>query len=186
MPRVRISDAKLAGRRQEFFNDFLRPILPPSQSRQGGHIWVARQPTLGGGGIALAAHDGNRTLNYRDWRFPTYLQGFRAQYFEIWMPTDRRKPQQWYLQQAYLNIFQDIKEYLCLHSDPEEPDAPKAHYKQGPHLHIKVKIEDPISKSHIALADGYINKALASEHDLFRAMRLGVGLIRDEILSRFE
>jgi hypothetical protein len=137
--------------------------------------------------MAIVAYQGKQTLNFNDARFDTFMEDFRAQYYEIWIPIDIRNMGEWYLKLAYLNIFRGVKEYVCLHCDPEENDSSgtKSCYKQSPHLHLKIE-HHGISKSHIALAHGYLDQIYTSEIGLFTAIKYGVELISDEILPRYE
>jgi len=138
-------------------------------------------------GIVIAAHDGNthKLQSYRDWRFSIFVPNYNASYFEVWLPVDNRTQDIWYLQQAYLTIFKATKEYVALHCDPEEPENDtRAKYKISPHIHIKAA-EPPIPKSHIAIASGYY-KQIYAEQKIFDSMRIGIELIKDEILSRIE
>jgi hypothetical protein len=182
MPKVTLPEEEFARRNRDYLTRILRPLLPASPH---GQIGSDRQSQANG--FIIAAYHGPRPQSYRDWRFPTFVSGFRANYFEHWKPRDPNTPAEWYLDKAYLHIYRQEADYIALHADPEEVDTAdgRARYKRGPHIHIKIKPDDPISRSHIALAHKYIDNTLASNRDFFEAMREGIELISDEVLSRF-
>jgi hypothetical protein len=182
MPRIVIESDKLANRGRSF-NNLLGPLVKSSKQGLAYYRW-----SLGDGVYAITAYNGKLTLNFNEARFSTSVANFDGQYFEIWMPVDRRKMDQWYLNRAYLNIYNRTKEYVCLHCDPEDDKddvKTKACYKQSPHIHIKIEHQS-ISKSHIAIAHGFLDKVYSSYDDFFNSIRNGVELIRDEILNRYE
>ena len=186
MPTITLNAEEFSQRGQSIRN-LLRPISrissgPATQIRQS-----FRQAIIG-------THDGTPSISgYRDWRFSTGHSGMSARYFEIWVPEDVRA-ELWYLHNAYLTIFRrphpqaEENELLSLHCDPEELDDEddcKAIYKRGPHLHIKAA-EEPIPKSHLALARGHLSQVLSSSADLTEALGWSIQMIKDEILDRFQ
>ena len=180
MHRLRISEDTLKLRGPNF-RILLGPLL--KNPKQGGPSATRR--FIGDHRLVWVAHQGNITnLNYSEWRFNIFLGGYKARYFEIWAPVDLATQNEWYLEKAYLTIYHGDTEYICLHCDPETENkaSQRACYKQSPHLHISTAPQ-PLPKAHIALAHGRINEIFASETDLFKAMRLGVELIREEILA---
>jgi hypothetical protein len=182
MPRIVIGSDKLAERGRSF-NNLLGPLLRSRKVGLASKRWV-----LDHGTYAITAYQGKVTLNFNEARFKTFVDNFQAQYFEIWMPVNLRKMDQWFLNRAYLNIYYKSKEYVCLHCDPEEKDddaGNKACYKQSPHIHIKIEHQS-ISKSHIAIAHGFLDRVYNSDETLFTAIKHGVELISDEVLKRYE
>jgi len=184
MPKIKLTEKELSKRGPEL-NKLLGPLL--RNPKEGGPAWSRK--TRQGFQVVIIARDKELTNNYESWRFATFHRDFKAVYYEIWLPLDVAKQDSWYLTKAYLNIFRidrtkrDEKEYVCLHIDPEESEGVNAKYKQSPHLHIKAA-EDPIPKAHIAIVNGFLEQILSSEKQLFRAMKLGIELIRVEILDR--
>ena len=182
MPRIVINSDKLAERGRSF-SGLLEPLLKARKVRLASERWP-----LNNGAYAITAYQGKLTLNFNEARFSTFLRNFDAQYFEIWIPVNPKKMDQWYLNRAYLNIYNKTREYVCLHCDPEESDddaGTKACYKQSPHIHIKIEHQS-ISKSHIAIAHGFLDRVYCSYNDFFIAMKNGVELISDEILRRYQ
>jgi len=177
--RIVISEQALASRGQRFRN-MLMPLL--KSQRQGGPAW--RRYQLNFKTVVIATSEIRRGENYNEWFFSTFWREYLGNYYEVWIRSDNTS---WYLEKAYLHIFRGEQSYFCLHCDPEAVDSQgiKACYKQSPHLHIKTP-DSLIPKAHIALAHGYVNEILASEENLFKAMRLGVDLLCDEILSRID
>ncbi|MCL4487787.1 MAG: hypothetical protein M1570_06610 [Chloroflexi bacterium] len=183
MARVHVGADALSLRGSQL-PSLLGPLRDPAV---GGPAWDKK---VGQGRITYVARDAVTSATIEDWRFKTFLPDFYAAYKEEWVPVDFKKQDQWCLTKAYLTVFKlnrstrDLTEFICLHCDPEEPDAdPKSRYKQGPHLHIKAAVA-PIPKAHVALAHGYLKMILGSDKELFHAMRLAIELIRDEILAR--
>lgn len=138
---------------------------------------------------AYIARDLELSEYYESWRFNTFNDSFKAIYFEWWDAVDERKMDKWFLSRAYLNIYyfdktkREEKEFLCLHSDPEESNNDENKYKRCPHLHIKIA-GAPISKSHIAIGMHYISNIFSSQEEFFSNMSNTIELIRDEILNR--
>jgi hypothetical protein len=130
--------------------------------------------------------------NYRDWRFKTRVPSIYAMYFEQWMPLETGKHGCWYLDRAYLNLYElsdrrfmdSLKEFVCLHCDPNEPDGDAhSYYKRVPHIHIKAARE-PIPRAHISLNLDYSDKVLNSVDTLFSSWQTAIFMLRDEILDR--
>ena len=180
MPHHIIINEQALRSRGSRFRNLLMPLRKFPQ--QGGPASKSYQ--LDYKTVVVAVSEIQQGLSYREWYFPTFLRGYLGNYYEVWMRCDNIS---WYLEKAYLQIFRGDQSYFCLHCDPEAVDSQgiKACYKQSPHLHITTP-ESLIPKAHIALAHGYVNEILASEENLLRAMRLGVDLLRDEILSRID
>lgn len=174
---------KEVSKRGSNFNKLLKPIL--SDSKQMIPWSVQRLQ----GAINIVAYEVKTSSDYRSWRFSTFHKDFKAFYFETWLAIDGDKQDFWYLVKAYLNIYKidrinrDENEYVCLHIDPEESGTDRSEYKQTPHIHVKAA-EDPIPKAHISITNGYLKYVLLSEKELFKAMNLGIDLIRKEILER--
>lgn len=183
MPILSTSIENLATR-----GNVIRTFLRPIAGRPGGPAWDNR-PTATG--FIIATHDGAPpTGDYRDWRFATILPGFRGMYFERWLRVGSDRKQIWYLERAYLHLYETIDhvtgqeaEYLCLHVDPNLPND-SAHwiYKRGPHLHVSTA-RHPIPHAHIALNRGHLDDVLRSVESLSQAMALAITMIREEILD---
>jgi len=116
-------------------------------------------------------------------RSPT--PGFWANYYEIWSLFDERQ-RRFCLEKAYLTIYKDDSEFLCLHCDPNFTQintTGKAIYKKGPHLHVECA-EKPMPRAHLALTGMYLNKTLKSADSLTQALQWSIKMIRDEVLDR--
>ena len=136
--------------------------------------------------LIFAAHQGHPHDDFQNWRFTLFSKGFLGGYYEIWRPVNYEKLFEYYLDRAYLTVYNKSDEYLSLHCDPEELEIEGGKnylYKRLPHLHIH-KSENPIPKSHIAIGCGFSEKILASDENLFEAISNSIELICDEILSR--
>lgn len=128
----------------------------------------------------------------RDWRFKTIAPSIYAMYFEQWIPSETGKHSSWYLDRAYLNLYElsdqrfmdSEKEFVCLHCDPNETDV-DAHsdYKRVPHIHIKAA-QEPIPQAHISLNLDFSDKVLNSVETLFSSLETAIVMLRDEILDR--
>jgi hypothetical protein len=168
--------------------DRVRLLLVPLSGKRDGPAWQPRATTTE---YWIAAHDGSPSRSdIRDWRFSTIVPEYKAQYFERWMRTNTGVAESWYLERAYLHIFQfnqrngTESEFLCLHCDPNESDdAAHALYKQGPHLHIHAGASEPIPHAHIALHVGYLDQVLNSVDSLSEALENAIWMLRDEILA---
>lgn len=116
-----------------------------------------------------------------EYRFNIYKENFSAEYFELWRTQNAAT---WYLDRIYLHLyhtdkqFREEKQYFCIHSDPEDTNT----YK---HLHLHINIaNEPIPKSHIALADG--NQGLIKKKEaLFTAFNRAIKMVKIEILDRY-
>lgn len=183
MPKIVVDCDSLASRGR-LFTDLLSPLLRSKKEGVATNRWPS-----GNSGFIIAAYHGQVSNSFNEARFSTSIKKFQGQYFEIWNPTDHRKLEKYFLYRAYLNIYADSKEYVCLHSDPEEdedsPSGTKACYRRCPHVHVKIE-HHSISKSHIAINHGYLNQIMMSPDDFFRAMKNGIELISDEILRIYE
>ncbi len=181
MPFLFTSIEKLAGR-----GNVIRTLLRPIAGTPGGPAWNNKASATA---FVIAAHDGGPpTSPYQDWRFATIMPDFRGMYNERWLRTELDRKEIWYLDRAYLHLYETIErvqesEYLCLHIDPNLPnDAPHWVYKRGPHLHISAA-KHPIPRAHIALNRGHLDEVLRSVESLSRALELAVYMIKEEILD---
>ncbi len=167
--------------------DEIRKLLQPIAKHEDGPAW---QPIASSREYIIGTHDGSPSQsNYRDWRFSTYVPQIHASYFEFWKKTFVDKKEIWYLDRAYLHIYRinlltrGEEEFLALHCDPNESqEAEHVLYKRGPHLHIKVA-QKPIPHAHIALNLGHLKEVLGSVEALSKAMKMGVQMLREEILD---
>jgi hypothetical protein len=199
--RIHISELQSRGNR-------IREILEPISNRRA----TAWKPISSSRRWIIGVHEGAPPVSdYRGWRFSTILPGFLAQYFEWWLRSDEDGQEYWYLDRAYLNIYQFDKitggetKFLCLHCDPNLIDTdsrdddeeeglesnvqqPSSHveYKKIPHIHIKqgaAKAPFP-TKAHITLNIGYSEQVLYSIESLSEAMELAVLMLREEVFDR--
>ena len=145
----------------------------------------AWQPRSRVGEYVIGLHSGAPAQSdYRDWRFPTFVAGVHAMYFELWRVLSDTA----HLDRAYLSLFRTAasggeQELLALHCDPNEPDgAEHAVYKQGPHLHLATS-EVPGPHSHIALNRCHLEEVLKSRESFTRALHLALIMLRDEVLG---
>lgn len=133
----------------------------------------------------FTARDKKMNSSYEEWRFNTFNKNFSATYFEIWLPINPVKPNYWYLEKSYLNIFHiDRKnrietEYLCIHADPEDNHL----LKKSIHLHIK-KSEYPIPKAHIALNLNYLEQVFSNKTEFFNNFRIAIQMVSTEIIEK--
>ena len=182
MPILCTSLESLAAR-----GNVIRTILSPIAGMPGGPAWNNKATATG---FIIATHDGAPpTSDYRDWRFATILPGFRGMYFERWLRVGADRKEIWYLERAYLNLYETIghtrqeTEYLCLHIDPNLPnDTPHWVYKRGPHLHMSAA-KHPIPRAHIALNRGHLDEVLRSVESLSQALGLAINMIKEEIFD---
>jgi len=141
-----------------------------------------------GQGLVMGAQDAEmKVADYRSWRFALCAKSFRGNYFEYWNSNGKDA---FSLYRAYLNIYQmkcgEEAEFLCLHTDPQEPNSSHAaKYKRGPHFHISVA-GDPFKHAHIALNHQFLPSVLKTPQTLTHAFQCAIQMIRDEILSQFE
>lgn len=73
--------------------------------------------------------------------------------------------------------------YTVTPDELDDVDDCQGKYKRGPHLHIKAA-DEPIPKSHLALARGQLSEVLFSLDDLTEALGRSIQMIKDEILDR--
>lgn len=201
---VQISMSELRSR-----GNHIREILEPIRSRSSVPAWKPISSTTR---WIIAFHEGAPAQSdYRGWRFSTILPGLRAQYFEWWLRSNEGDKESWYLDRAYLNVFQfdfltgTETKFLCLHCDPNivqndtrdedeneqdqagtRPTLTRVEYKKVPHVHLKhgaAKAPFP-TKAHISLNVGYAEQALSSLESLSEAMKLGVLMLREEVFDR--
>lgn len=178
MPVIQITSEELRARGRH-----IRELLRPLSKQPDGPAW---EPKTTQYNYVIGTHDGSpSSSNHQDWRFATFVPGLRANYFELW----KRIDEFWYLDRAYLNIFQTDpiarteKKFLSLHCDPNEPDdAPHAIYKRGPHLHIQAA-SDPFPHAHIALTGEHLDVVLNSFDSLFKAMEWAVYMLKEQVLD---
>lgn len=188
MPQLTITRDQLRSQR------FIKvPVLLSSVVRNHKSL-RCKQVSGGNNQYIISTYEGSSPSNfdYRSWRFKTIKDDLRANYFEIWRPSDPEQSN-WYLFRAYLTIFavnqvtRTEKELVALHCDPDEPDdAPHAKYKQGPHLHM-LWAADPLQHSHIALnSSRYLqNGVLASFQNLSDHFDEAVKLISEQVISYY-
>jgi len=147
----------------------------------------AWQPRSRTGELIIGLHSGSPPQSdYRSWRFPTFVPGIQAMYFELWRLTSKNEG---CLDKAYLSLFRTSRqadseqELLALHCDPNEPDgADHAVYKQGPHLHMCAS-EIPGPHAHIALNRCHLVEVLRSRESFTNALHLALVMLKDEVLS---
>ena len=179
MPVVQLGEEDIA-KRGTRISRLLRPLsrIPsgPASERRGGS----------NGKIIIGVHEGSRIKSdFTDWRFATMTRGFWANYYEIWSLVDEKR-RQFCLEKAYLTIFKEDREFLCLHCDPNGTEieaAEKTIYQKGPHLHVKCA-EQPIPKAHLALTGVHLDETLADAVTLTKALEWSIQMIRDEVLDR--
>jgi hypothetical protein len=175
---MRLSEKELIGRGARIM-ELLRPI----SRRETGPAWT--RITKGGAYIIIGTHDEARpTSDYRDWRFSINAKGFVAMYFELWRLESRDR---FVLEKAYLHLYKwtgsNEEEIVCLHCDPSLPaNADHAKYKRGPHIHMAVA-GSPYRHAHIPLQGPDLAPVLRSTDSLHDALRWGVEIIRDEMLT---
>jgi hypothetical protein len=135
MPRVRVKLIEdQVARRGTYISKILKPLsrIPdgPASERRGGL----------NGEIIIGMHEGSITKSdFTDWRFATTKSGFWVNYYEIWSLADTKR-RIFCLEKAYLTIFKEDREFLCLHCDPNRKvseDTGSLIYQLGPHFHVK-------------------------------------------------
>lgn len=195
---LKISETNLYSRGED-----VRRLLSPLTSidRREGPAWAPK--TIGSSAFVIGTHDGSPSgSDYRGWTFSTIRPNVRAQYYELWLKSENRSREFWYLHQAYLNISKfervanELKEFLCLHCDPHDaPDEAsksdpikyarllrQSYYKQHPHLHV-ISAEPPFPKAHLALQVGYQKEFQKSLQTLSYALGHAIRMIREEVLD---
>ena len=178
MYNILLSPREISHRGQKISN-----ILKPLSRIPYGPAYNMKQ---GVGTIIIGTHDGAPSYSeYTSWRFATQSRGYYASYYEKWTSINE-EDSQFCLERAYLTIYRNQEEFICLHCDPNEEDIDgqgKVVYKKCPHLHIK-RAEEPIPKAHISIAVGYITEVLASASSLTDTLKYGIQMIKDEIMDR--
>jgi hypothetical protein len=181
MPSIELEIKDLNARGEQ-----VRDLLRPLTLKDKGPAW---QPKSANRVYIIGTHDGSPpSSNYRDWRFATYVPGYRGMYFELWREDENNR---WYLDRAYLSLYkfesyeQNEAEFISLHCDPNEAiEAAHSIYKRGPHLHINGGTPHPIPHSHIALQqDKQLELVLESCGELTIAISWGIRMIKEEILD---
>lgn len=180
MSVIQVASRKLYSRGQ-----CIQELLRPISKQSSGPAW--KQTGKGTYNCVIGTHDGSPpSSSHQDWRFATFVPGLRANYFEVWKRVDEES---WYLDRAYLNIFQTDptthteSKFLSLHCDPnEQDDAPHAIYKKGPHLHIQAA-SDPFPHAHIALTSEHLDVVLGSFDSLFKAMEWAMYMLKEQVLD---
>lgn len=136
----------------------------------------------------IATHEGAPLRSdYTDWRFATQSPGYWASYYEMWTSIDEQYDE-FCLDRAYLTIYRNQEEFICLHCDPNEDDnddQKMVEYKRCPHLHIK-RAEEPIPKAHIAISIGNIEEVLANADNITDILKCGIQMIKIEIMDRLQ
>ena len=181
--RAVVTDITTLSSRGEIIRVLLRPLV--------GHPSAPYCDTLKPtGAFIIGTHEGSPTTSeYRDWRFGTFVTGFRAMYFELWRPVNERRVE-YYLDRSYLSIFRykdrdssDEQEFLCLHCDPNEPeDADHVRYKRVPHLHI-IAAETPFPHAHLALLVGQSEDLLLTSDGWSNALGAAIEMLREEVMN---
>jgi hypothetical protein len=160
----------------------IRSLLKKISHVKDGPV-ISRQ--TGSQQFVLGAQDAqDRSSDFRTWRFNLFVKQFCANYFEIWHPSGKDA---FALYRAYLNIYRVERavetEYLCLHTDPQEPaSSPSAKYKRGLHFHVCVA-GDPFKSAHLALSQPFLSKVLKTPRTLTASLQDAVQMIREEILN---
>lgn len=159
-------------------------ILRPLSNNNYGPAFELKRP--GRSKVIIGTHEGAPSYSdYMSWRFRTNSPGYWASYYEMWSSVDDENSQ-FCLERAYLTIYRNQEEFICLHCDPNEEDIDgqgKVVYKKCPHLHIK-RAEEPIPKAHISISVGYITEVLANATSLTDTLKCGIQMIKDEIMDR--
>ena len=181
MLRIQLGVHELRNRGEQ-----VRQLLRPLSKRPGGPAWSTKRGTAE---FIVGTHEGSPLQSsHQDWRFSVFIPNFRAMYFERWLRSQEDHREFWYLNRAYLDIYQIVgptqeNKFLCLHCDPNEPDgASHVLYKRGPHLHINAA-SYPISSAHIALNAGFVAEILSSTDSLTEAMRIALVMLKEEVLD---
>ena len=125
--------------------------------------------------------------SYKDWRFPTNVDGILANYFEEWTRDYEGGQEFWYLELAYLHLYRTdavnktAPEYILLHCEPNWNEE-HAIYKQSPHIHIE-DAPHPWPKAHIALNVGYLGQVLRDASSLTKALEVAVIMLKNQVLD---
>lgn len=131
----------------------------------------------------IATHEGSAVQSdFTGWRFATKSQGYWAGYYETWSSVDGAG-NKYELEKAYLTVYREHSEFLCLHCDPTEVgNQQRVEYKRAPHLHIECA-ESPIPKAHISVCIGNNAEVLADIDHLTHTFELGIEMIKLEIMD---
>ena len=141
------------------------------------------------GGVAIFGGSdtfrGEIDTNIRDWRVNCITPGIRFNYFERWVPIEKGN---FFLEKAYLHFYKGEEEVLCIHSDPNEPDAAKGgyiyrEYKQSPHIHLSL-LKGDIKRAHIALCSDNLDHCIESLENFDFSMFYHIEMIKKEIIDR--
>ena len=168
----------------------VRQVLEPLAKSKGRLKW---KPRSSSDTFVIGAYSGKAPSGpYRTWRFVTKVSGYTANYFEEWEKdgVNAEGVEVWEIQKAYLNIYRYERgrnsetEVICLHCDPYiSSTAPYSENKRGPHIHV-VDANHPLPKAHIALCRNDLSSVLSSVNDLTSALKMGIQMIDDEVMSR--
>jgi len=142
--------------------------------------------------LFFASNFSTKQLDIDNCRFPTICEIFNASYKEVWI---RESNDIYYLERAYLHIYnitseytniREDGEYLLLHSDPNIPITDK-HYKckAGPHIHFQFSPE-PISHSHWALSLDSIDNILSDRLTFNSSFKNAIYQLRTQLFEPFD
>ncbi|WP_146160611.1 hypothetical protein [Deinococcus arcticus] len=140
--------------------------------------------------FAARDHDFDNNIKFSDWRLSTKFDSIKLLYYELWKE-DPKSAGDYYLTQKYLHLYTSLgtliesKEFLALHSDPDELETECYDYihKVGPHIHFKTA-GYPVSKFHISLFLGRFAEVNQSVESLDLAFRHVLEMIEEQ-LQRF-
>ena len=77
----------------------------------------------------------------------------------------------------------DDKEYILLHTDPNDPDETHGIYKRSPHLHIKYSSDDVISHAHFALNIDDYDTIMATIDGISKSFDNHIRMLANQILN---
>jgi hypothetical protein len=179
MPVVVVTTRQLALRTLSI-RKMLRPIsrVPDGPACAGRYVR---------GDHIIGAFDAGPPLSPpREWRFPTFVPGLTAAYYETWRKVDRDS---WHLMQAYLNVYRlefataRERDFMSLHCDPgDDSVARHAAYRRTPHVHVGAA-EYPFPRAHLCVTGADVGQVLASEGSLCGALEWAIAMLRDEVLA---
>ena len=117
-------------------------------------------------------------------RFKTINAVFIASYFEIW---DRKDRKNFCLNKMYFHLYnveedRESKEYILLHTDPNDDDKTHGDYKRSPHLHIKNTSDDKIGHAHFSLNNTDYEKVMSSIEELDKCFTEHIKMLANQIL----
>lgn len=151
-----------------------------------GNIRLYQRPL---GGVAyLGLSESSRMeieKNVREWRVDCYKKGITLNYFEAWVPLEKGN---YYLEKAYLHLYQNSDLIICIHSDPNEPTQDNGgyiyrEYKQSPHIHMSI-LKSDLKKAHIALSCDNLDECIYSLANFDFSMFLHIEMIKKEVIDR--